>query len=223
MARYLMTHSLLASWIYAMKDNPYEDATTERDPMAEFMQTLRREPTPTSDAMQNGIDFENLVTNIIEGKTHVPCEAIDVEMNSSIVIPEPITDHPWYKPAKQIADTIAGGVLQYKARKNVAICGMDLLLYGRLDALKAGVVYDIKFSKHYDVGKFVDSTQHPMYLRILPEAYKFVYLVSNGSTVWTETYRRDETLPIEPIVADFLNWLSANGLMDLYKKHWETL
>ena len=45
MGRYLMTHSLLASWLYTMKENPYEDMTTERDPMGEFMLTLRREPT----------------------------------------------------------------------------------------------------------------------------------------------------------------------------------
>ena len=37
MGRYLMTHSLLASWLYTMKENPYEDMTTERDPMGEFM------------------------------------------------------------------------------------------------------------------------------------------------------------------------------------------
>ena len=55
MGRYLMTHSLLASWLYTMKENPYEDMTTERDPMGEFMQTLRREPTLTTEAMQNGI------------------------------------------------------------------------------------------------------------------------------------------------------------------------
>ena len=42
--------------------------TTERDPMGEFMQTLRREPTPTTEAMQNGIKFEDMVTNIINGR-----------------------------------------------------------------------------------------------------------------------------------------------------------
>ena len=52
MGRYLMTHSLLSSWLYTMKGNPYEDMTTERDPMAEFMLTLRREPTPTTEATQ---------------------------------------------------------------------------------------------------------------------------------------------------------------------------
>jgi len=60
MGRYLMTHSLLASWLYTMKENPYEDMTTERDPMSEFMQTLRRDPTPTTEAMQNGIKFEDI-------------------------------------------------------------------------------------------------------------------------------------------------------------------
>ena len=65
MGRYLMTHSLLASWLYTMKENPYEDMTTERDPMGEFMQTLRREPTLTTEAMQNGIKFEDMVTDII--------------------------------------------------------------------------------------------------------------------------------------------------------------
>ena len=67
MGRYLMTHSLLASWLYTMKENPYEDMTTERDPMGEFMQTLRRDPTPTTEAMQNGIKFEDMVTDIING------------------------------------------------------------------------------------------------------------------------------------------------------------
>lgn len=61
MGRYLMTHSLLASWLYTMKENPYEDMTTERDPMSEFMQTLRRDPTPTTEAMQNGIKFEDML------------------------------------------------------------------------------------------------------------------------------------------------------------------
>ena len=60
MARYLMTHSLLSSWLYTMRENPYEDMTTERDPMEEFLMVLRREPTPTTEAMQKGILFEEI-------------------------------------------------------------------------------------------------------------------------------------------------------------------
>ena len=68
MDRCLMTHSLLSAWLYALKSNPYEDATTERDPMEEFMTVLRRELTPPTEAMMNGRQFEDLVTAIINGR-----------------------------------------------------------------------------------------------------------------------------------------------------------
>ena len=44
---YLMTHSLLYSWQYALRENPYEDATTEDTSMLDFSRTLRREPLIT--------------------------------------------------------------------------------------------------------------------------------------------------------------------------------
>ena len=199
--RYTMTHSLLSSWLHSMKDNPYEDATTERDPAEEFLQTLRREPIPTNEAMQNGIDFENLVTNIAYGMS-----------------PE---GDSWGEAAAAIADRVRGGLFQYKAYKEIHVGSMTLLLNGRLDVLKAGEIFDIKFSKSYDSGKFFGSTQHPMYFELVPEAYSFTYLVSNGSSVWSETYRRDETQSIIPTISNFLSWLDDAGLMPLYREKWE--
>ena len=200
-----MTHSLLSSWLYTMKENPYEDLTTEKDPMEEFMQTLRREPTPTTDAMQKGIDFEDMVTGFITG---------DKPLNFN---------ENWQDAALRVADIIRGGLLQYKAKRTVTVNGMDFLLYGRLDALKAGVIYDIKFSSGYERGKFVAGTQHPTYLEIVPEATCFKYLISNGSEVWTETYTREETPSIFPVISDFVDWLRATGLLDLYKEKWSAL
>lgn len=200
MAAYLMTHSLLYSWLYAIKENPYEDATTERDPMAEFMQVLRREPTETTEAMQNGIDFEDLVTDIVNGRGDA--------------------ENKWFDAAQKAAAIVRGGQLQYKARKTITVSGIDFVLYGRLDCLKAGTVYDLKFSKSYDRGKYIDSTQHPTYMEIIPEATQFTYIVSNGTDVWTETYRRDEVSDIKPVIADFVSWLEAVGLMPLYKEKW---
>lgn len=202
MARFLITHSLLSSWLYAMKDNPFEDSTTERNPFDEFMKTLRREPTETTDAMQKGINFENLVTAITEGN--------DDRTNN------------WYEAAERIARIVQGGQLQYKAFKEIKVNGMTFLLYGRLDALKAGVIYDIKFSGNYDAGKYFTSTQHPTYLELVPEAKEFTYLISNGSGVWAETYRREETLSIIPIISDFIEWLSVFGLMDIYREKWKS-
>ncbi len=200
MPRYLLTHSLLSAWLYAMKDNPYEDATTERDAMAEFMQVLRREPTPTTEAMQKGIDFEDLVTDIVNWGGD--------------------QSHRWYHAAAQIAIRIGGGVLQYRAYKELQIGGLTILLYGRLDALKAGEIFDIKFSSGYERGKYLSSTQHPVYLEIVSEAKCFTYLVSNGTEVWTETYRRDETPDVRPVITDFFNWMDARGLMGVYKEKW---
>ena len=203
MNRFLITHSLLSSWLYTMKGSPYEDATTERDPHAEFLQVLRREPTETTEAMQKGIDFENLVTAIIQGNG---------DQNDK-----------WYDAAKKVADRVQGGVLQYRARKEIQVRGLTLVLYGRLDCLKAGEIIDIKFSGNYDVGKYFDSTQHPTYFKLVPEAQKFTYLVSNGSAVWPETYRRDETRSIFPIISDFLDWLRLQDLMDIYLEKWLAL
>ena len=200
MAAYLMTHSLLSSWLYAIKDNPYEDATTERDPMAEFMQVLRREPTETTEAMQKGIDFEDLVTAIVNGHGD--------------------PENKWFDAAQKVADVVRGGQLQYKARRRITVSGMDFVLYGRLDCLKSGTIIDIKFSSGYDRGKYFDSTQHPTYMEIIPEALQFTYIVSNGTEVWTEMYRRDEVSDIKPVIADFLLWLDAVGLMPLYKEKW---
>ena len=203
MARYLMTHSLLASWLYALKDNLYEDATSDKDPLGDFLKTLFRESTPPNEAMQNGIDFENLVTDIIRGGGD-PSEK-------------------WYGAASKVASRCNGGTLQYRARKPIEVAGEQLLLYGRLDCLKAGEIIDIKFSKGYDRGKYFTSTQHPVYMELVPEASSFTYLVSNGSEVWNETYRRDETPIVYPIIEDFLSWLRVTGWIDVYHKVWAAL
>ena len=217
MNRYLMTHSLLSSWLYMM-ESQYESA--DRNPMDEFLTVLRREPTPTSEAMQKGIDFENLVTAIVDGETTMPCQVLDVEANTATVLQRPISEHPWYEPAAQIAKIVKGGILQCVAKRDVRICGMDFLLYGRLDALKGGSIYDIKFTSRYDAGKYYDSTQHPMYMFIVPEANEFSYLASNGTNVWIETYRRDETNDIRVTVELFIKWLRDNGLERVYLEHW---
>ena len=218
--RYLITHSLMSSWLYTMKDDPYEDVTSA-DRYAEFLQTLRKEPTPTTKAMQYGIDFENLVTAILQGDKIAVYHKEN--RNSGELERElyPVIEHPWFEGANDIAGIIRGAQLQHKASKEIVVGDMTLLLYGRLDALKAGTVYDIKFSKSsYDRGKYIDSTQHPVYMELIPEAREFTYLVSNGSLVWTETYTREATPSVYPTIAAFLNWLRETGNMATFKEKW---
>lgn len=201
MARYMITHTLLSSWLYAMKSNPYEDSTSERDPFGDFLRTLRREPTERTEDMQNGIDFEDLVTDILHGRGD--------------------PNNKWFDAAWQVAEEIHGHQLQFKAGKTIVVNGMEIFLYGRLDALGGGVITDIKFSKNYERGKYFDSTQHPMYFELVPGAKTFIYTISNGRTVLHETYRRDEARSIIPTVAAFLDWLTAAGYMEEFKKRWE--
>ena len=86
--------------------------------------------------------------------------------------------------------------------------------------MKSGEIYDIKFSKSYDRGKYIDSTQHPTYLELVSEARGFTYIVSNGNEVWTERYRRDESPAIIPTISDFLDWMQTMGFLDTYKEKW---
>lgn len=203
MSRYLITHSLLSSWMWAMKEDPYEDATTERNAFEDFLCTLNRQPREETEAMMQGLDFEALCYRLSRG--------INETTNK---------DDKWYDAACQIADVIRGGTIQYKAKTDLRVAGTNILLFGVLDVLKAGTIYDIKFSKGYDRGKYFDSTQHPAYFQLIPEAQEFTYLVSNGSAVYTETYRREETRSIEPVISDFLLWLQSSRLMDTYKEKW---
>ena len=206
MSRYLLTHSLLSSWLNAIREDPREDATTERDRYAEFLNTLNRVDTPPTEAMQNGIDFEELVTSIANGA--------DWQTDR---------ENRWYDAACKVAEIVKGGQFQFRAKKTVTVNGVTFLLYGRLDVLKAGDIDDIKFSQSYERGKYFDSTQHPMYMELVPEARQFRYIISNGTNVWTETYTREETPDIYPIISDFVDWLSENGLLPLYKEKWLAL
>lgn len=200
MPAYLLTHSLLSSWLYSLRENPYEDMETEKDAREEFMKVLRREPVEATEAMQNGVDFENLVTACIQGAGD--------------------RSNKWFDAASAVASELRGAQLQFVASKRVLIAGQEYVLYGRFDALKAGVISDIKFTKNYDKGKYYDSTQHPMYMFLMPTANEFTYIVSNGSGVWHETYTREETKDIFPIITAFLSWLEDAGLLELYRKHW---
>ncbi len=219
--RYLMTHSLLRSWLYAMKDDPNADATTERDHVEEFMKVLRREPTSPSNAMTKGNDFEDLVTAVLYGAPSAVYHR-ETKEKELIEVHMATAEHPWYEAAANVAARIKGGVLQVKANRVLIVEGTPILLHGRLDALKAGEIFDIKYSSGgYDVGKFFDSTQHPAYFELIPEAQSFTYLVSNGSAVWTETYQREETRSIVPIISDFLAWLRDTGRFDVFQQFWK--
>jgi len=205
MERYLMTQTLLSSWLYTF--NCMEGL--EEDAMNDFLSTLNRETKEPTDAMKNGIEFERLCYGIAAG-TYQP---------TGVEFPRT------FAGASKVAEIIRGAQVQVALQKETEVLGMPLLLYGILDGLKAGVIYDVKFLNKgmggVDLaGKYLESPQHPMYFALCPEAYLFRYLVSDGTDLYIERYTRTETPPIESIIEQFFCWLDASGYMSVYKEKW---
>jgi len=104
----------------------------------------------------------------------------------------------------------------------------DYLLYGIIDCLKGGIIYDYKYTKNYEVGKFFNNHQTLMYLEMVPEARKMIYLITNKfeddepGDIFKEEYTKDmfpET--IDSILHKFESWLKQYNLYDLYTEKWK--
>lgn len=129
-----------------------------------------------------------------------------------------------YEPTKN-------GSYQVKLSKNITTKTGTYVLYGRLDCLKAGIIYDYKYTGSYDVGKFYDSYQHPIYFEICPEADKFEYLISNNYKDGKEDinlyheiyYREDIKMDLSQEIDNFIEWLKTNNLYNLFCEKWESL
>lgn len=224
MEQYLMTQSLLSAWGYALNaSDGYEE-----DAMADFLAVLKRESRERTEAMQNGIDFEDMVYKISAG-TFSPEWHPSGGLNPKNGEAMGCYRYPRnYEGACKVAEIIKGAPVQIKTSRPLDAAGMNFLMYGILDALKAGTIYDVKFlNKSMGsvelAGKYLDSPQHPAYFYLIPTARKFQYLVSDGKDLYIETYEPDHTRPIGDIVEEFIHSLESMGLLDTYKKHWEAL
>lgn len=192
----LITQSLLGAWLYQYQ--AFDQESAHKD----FLRVLRREKSKLTQAILDGIQFENMVTACCEGSP-------------------PPEGHKWGQAVRAIADRVQGAQFQVVAQRVAVVREIPFLLYGRLDALKAGVIYDIKFSRSYQVGKYLDSPQHPMYFSLVPEARRFEYLVFTGSDVCVEKYDREDAPDIRSTIRDFMKYLEASKLDKLYCQKWE--
>lgn len=197
-----ITKTLLESWRYCF--SCYEGY--EEEAYADFLRTLRREPSETTEAMMNGLTFEDRVYRAADGKTIR-------------------SDAKWREGALKVAEIIRGAQIQVPISKPIEVNGTTFLLKGVLDALKAGVIYDVKFLNKSlgsaDVyGKWLNCTQHPAYFYLVPEAREFQYVGSDGEDIYIETYQRDQSPDIHEIIQDFLEFLKTEGLTDIFMEKW---
>jgi hypothetical protein len=127
-----------------------------------------------------------------------------------------------YRGETDCSPIVEGGAFQIVGTKKATVMGEDYLLYGRLDCLKCGMVYDIKRVSHYEAGKYKWSAQHGFYLTLFPEAWGFEYLAFDGKRLHRERYWRDECRPTEAEIAEFAAWLKLNGLWAEYEDKWKS-
>lgn len=194
---YRLTHTLLESWRRAT--DPEADETA----FASFLDLLERKKKPKSAAMKTGIEFESAVNQYIRNE------------------PVVIEDEKAMKAMTQFGNRLRGAQLQVRAETPVEIDRIPFLLVGVADALHAGIISDIKRPMRYEYGKYFDSTQHPMYMELFPEALRFDYLIFDGSYCYREQYRRGDFQPIHDTIRAFARYLNDADLMDTYKKFWE--
>ncbi len=202
--RYLITQTLLSKWSYVF--DCFEGC--ESDAYDEFISYLKKEPQSENAFKQNGIDFENAVYARVHG---LPIAEVNPD---------------WKNGIESVATRLNGAQTQVKASRPLTVAGMDFLVYGILDALRAGHLFDVKFSnKSFHSaelpGKYLESAQHPAYFYIVPEATDFTYLVSDGKDLYEETYTRANTRHISAIIAEFITSITSMGLLDTYKQYWQ--
>ncbi len=209
MPRYKITKSLIESWYYVQ--DCWEGQ--EESAMDSFLHALRCEEEELTEEqqknIQNGFDFERMVT----------------EMATGTFVQDGGTRPGWYFAASQFADLVRGAQFQVRIAKPITVRGIDFEIHGVLDALREGTIFDIKFKNKsfgsLDLpGNYLDSAQHPFYFYLVPEARRFLYLVSDGSDIYIEQYTPEESRDAYDVIAEFVDFLQSSNLMETYKEHW---
>ena len=203
MTKYLITASLLNSYQYYIQD----EFKSPADSRADFLKTLSRERFEPNEAMQRGINFENEIKTIADKFIELKIE--DYEEKSNLF---------------KIAYIVKGGLWQQTCKKDLQVGNQEFLLYGRMDVIKRDTIYDIKFTSNYELGKFMDSSQHRIYLYCLGLP-KFQYLISDGKEYWTEDYHNHEEIEdeLKGMISDFMSYLENDKeAKEMFLTKWET-
>ena len=158
----------------------------------DFIKTLNREPIEETPAIIKGREFED--------------KAYSGEIDYML---------PYVNNAE----------IQVKAKRNFTVDNNDYLIYGICDLLKGGVIYDIKRVRQYERSKYNWSAQHIVYFYLFKGAYEFIYLaVDDNEHLYKEEYYSDQFNIkdfLSQIIRDFINFLKANNLYEIYLTKWE--
>ena len=123
----------------------------------------------TTEAMQRGTDFENLVCAYADGKV-----TLDPENSLTPII-------------EGMAEYIRGGLRQVHVQTQIM---PEVVIHGFIDVLHMNTVYDIKTTSRYEFPKFLRKNQHLAYLAALKDygITTFKYLITDFSSYYAETF-----------------------------------
>jgi hypothetical protein len=216
MTKYLITTSLLNSYQYYIND----EFKSPADSRADFLKTLSREKFEPTEAMQKGIDFENSIQRYCVDEFE-PTNRIIIHLDNGEE--EEINEWDDYSTCVICCGRVVkDGLWQQTCKKDLQVGDKEFLLYGRIDVLKRDTIYDIKFTSKYELGKFLDSAQHLIYLYCtgLP---KFQYLISDGEDFWIEDYHNHANIEneIKSKISDFLGYLENDKeAKEMFETKW---
>jgi len=210
MTKYLITPSLLGSFAWYLSD----ESENNRE---KFLLTLKREKTPTTEAQAKGIRFEDDISLACADKypylIWMGDEGEDDEKRAS-----------YDAIVSQVCDIVRGGLWQQSIKKEIKVGNQEFLLYGRTDVIKRDTIYDIKFTSNYELGKFLDSSQHLIYL-YCSDLPNFSYLISDGKEFWREDYHNHAGIEneIKSKISDFLGYLENDKeAKEMFLTKWES-
>jgi len=215
MSRFLITPSLLNNFFYYIND----EWKSPKDSRADFLRTLSREKFEPNESMKLGIKLEDDINLACQNKYQFydfGCKDEEEEgLNATL---------SYEKIISSLANIVVGGLWQQSVKKDLQIGNQEFLLYGRTDVIKRDTIYDIKFTSNYEAGKFLNSSQHRIYLYCsgLP---KFQYLVSDGKEYWIEDYHNQAGIEdeLKGMISDFIGYLENDKeAKELFLTKWES-
>ena len=152
--------------------------------------------TVTTEVMQRGTDFENLLCAYIDG-------------NAALDEADAVT-----KVIKEMAEHVRSASRQVHVKTLIT---PDVTVHGYIDFLHAGTVYDVKTTGTYLFPKYLHRNQHLAYLAALrnQKIETFKYLVTDYKDCFIESYHwRDSFMDdLRGRVNDFLGYLKADPEM----------
>jgi len=229
MSKYLITPSLINNFFYYIQDE-YKAPAESR---ADFLKTLSRERFEANINMQKGLDFEYLVEKTCDWENTdwvnlflMKCQKLkSLKISTQEDAIKFIKDNPDYiKCIESIGGIVKESMWQQSIKKELKIGNQEFLLYGRTDVIKRDTIYDIKFTSNYELGKFLDSSQHLIYLYCsgLPN---FSYLISDGKDWWREDYYNHAGVEdeIKSKISQFLDYLENDKeAKEMFFSKWES-